>query len=121
MTLVIDFDGTICEHRFPEVGAPKEGVRDALVAFKNAGCEIVIHSCRTASYWERQNQAEQRMAIIEFMGEHDLPYDRICADDKPLATFYIDDRALTFSDNWQQIQDTVLRKPELLPTEPTDD
>jgi histidinol phosphatase-like enzyme len=47
-SLVIDFDGVICEHRFPDVGEPTENVRDALRTLKKAGYRIVIHSCRTS-------------------------------------------------------------------------
>ena len=47
-SLVIDFDGVICEHRFPDVGEPTGDVRDALRTLKNAGYRIVIHSCRTS-------------------------------------------------------------------------
>ena len=29
-SIVVDFDGAICEHRFPDVGESSEGVQEAL-------------------------------------------------------------------------------------------
>jgi hypothetical protein len=34
-SIVVDFDGVICEHRFPDVGEPSEGVQEALNTLKN--------------------------------------------------------------------------------------
>jgi hypothetical protein len=36
-SLVVDFDGVICEHRFPDVGEPTEGVQEALDTLGKAG------------------------------------------------------------------------------------
>tara|TARA_B100001964_G_scaffold110967_1_gene123938 strand:- start:46 stop:225 length:180 start_codon:yes stop_codon:yes gene_type:complete len=33
-SIVVDFDGVICEHRFPDVGEPSEGVQEALNTLK---------------------------------------------------------------------------------------
>jgi hypothetical protein len=33
-SIVVDFDGVICEHRFPDVGEPTEGVQEALNTLK---------------------------------------------------------------------------------------
>ena len=117
-SIVIDFDGTICEHRFPEVGEPKLGVREALDEFKKMGFHIVIHSVRTASYWRQLSGGDPRLdpvaqidVIQDFMAEHELPYDEICLADKPLAVAYIDDRAYRFEDNWFEL--TQLLQEEL--------
>jgi histidinol phosphatase-like enzyme len=41
-SLVVDFDGVICEHRFPDVGEPTEGAQEALDTLREAGYRIVI-------------------------------------------------------------------------------
>lgn len=33
-SIVVDFDGVICKHRFPDVGEPTEGVMEALNTLK---------------------------------------------------------------------------------------
>jgi len=47
--IVIDFDGTICEHKFPDTGEPTPGVKEALETLKNTGFQIIIHTYRTAA------------------------------------------------------------------------
>jgi len=112
--IVIDFDGTICEHRYPDVGPPMLGVRDALVRFKRMGLRIVIHSVRTASYWRHMAPDDKGMdpvtqigVVQDYMAKHDLPYDEICLADKPLAVAYIDDRAFRFENNWWELSQQV--------------
>jgi len=36
-SLVVDFDGVICEHHFPDVGVSTEGVQEALETLQKAG------------------------------------------------------------------------------------
>ena len=108
--IVIDFDGTICEHRYPAVGDPMPGVRQALTRFREMGLRIVIHTVRTASYWrllargdEELDPVHQIDVVREYMARHNLPYDEIHMADKPLAVAYIDDRAYRFEQNWLQL------------------
>lgn len=112
--IVVDFDGTICEHKYPKVGPPKMGVREALVRFRELGLRIVIHSVRTASYWRylapdepELDPVNQLEVVRQYMAEHELPYDEICLSDKPLAVAYIDDRAYRFEDNWWELTQQV--------------
>ena len=112
--IVIDFDGTICDHRYPNVGPPKMGVRESLMRFKMMGLRIVVHSVRTASYWRQlaPDDAEldpvnQIDVVRDFMNKHKLPYDEICLADKPLAVAYIDDRAYRFENNWFELSQRV--------------
>ncbi len=112
-TIVVDFDGTICDFEFPEMGKPKKGVRESLEKLQKKGYKIVIHSVRTSRCWEdhkESNDNTQEKAIEDiqnYMNENKIPYDYIYTPDKPLATYYIDDRAVWFNDdltnNWKEI------------------
>lgn len=114
---VCDFDGTICEHKFPLIGAPKHGVREALQRIRDKGYRIVIWSCRT-SKWFPEFFLDGFLAPLKrksvkdmkaFLDEHEIPYDEI--DDgsrgKPFGDFYCDDKAIRFEDNWEQIAGMV--------------
>jgi haloacid dehalogenase-like hydrolase len=106
MRIVVDFDGTIVEHEFPEIGSLKTGVIEALSAFRREGHEIVISSGRNSISMNKKFQKE----MIEFLDEKKVPYDFI--DDgksgKIIADFYIDDRAIRFENNWKEITRKLL-------------
>ena len=105
--IVVDFDGTICEHKFPDIGEPMPGVKEALDTLKNAGFQVIIHSCRTASYWKNILPGNQIKLVEGFMKYHKLPYDSIWTPDKPIAAAYIDDKAIRFNNNWKDIVDNI--------------
>jgi hypothetical protein len=115
--IVVDLDGTICEHRYPAFGEPIAGAPEALQRLKAAGFRIVIHTVRTASYWQTAeayaSEINSAEAVQAFLQRHQIPYDEIWLQDKPLAVAYIDDRALRLvgnraESNWHDIVDALL-------------
>lgn len=116
--ICIDFDGTLCDHEYPNIGKIKAGAKEALASFRKMGFHILIYSCRTC-HWNydifggdpSQSTLERKHVkeMIAFLDENGLEYDEV--DDgskgKPLASLYIDDKALRFTDNWKQIQEFV--------------
>lgn len=101
--IVVDFDGTITDDVFPDVGNPKEGVVEALNKLKEAGFEIIIHSCRTGSYFKDVLNEDQFERIKDYMEYYNMPFDRIWVPDKPIASAYIDDKAIRYQNNWTAI------------------
>lgn len=114
MRIAVDFDGTICEDNFPDIGKPKPDVREVLYRLKELGYYIIIWSCRT-SHWDYNTYGGDpkqptlnrlRVAdMIAWLLEHNIPYDEI--DDgsrgKPSVDYYIDDKAISFKNNWESI------------------
>lgn len=112
--IIIDFDGTICGFAFPDCGPPEPGVREALLELSAMEFEIVIHSCRTGSYWEGKHDGPNRRkyyaVILDYMERHGLHYDTILMDsnmDKPIADFYIDDRGVSYKSNWPDVVNEI--------------
>lgn len=109
---VIDFDGTLCKFAFPDVGPIEPYVKVALGVLKQAGYIVKIHSCRTGTYWGREDEREKHIQlIIDFMQKHNLPYDEIILArtmDKPIADVYIDDRAIRYDNNWLEIMERLI-------------
>lgn len=112
-TVCVDFDGTICEHRYPDVGQLMPGVREALLRFRDLGFRIIISSCRTC-HWNYEvfggNPEDSVMMrqpvrdMCDFLLQHDIPFDEIDFGDKGkvMADFYIDDKAVRFT-NWHDV------------------
>ena len=101
MNICFDFDGVIhsatapwqCEEII--LGAPVKGCRETLNAIKEKGYRIIVHSVRCRS-------SKGRKAIAKYMYANQLEYDKI-SQHKPIADFYIDDRAVLFAGNWQDV------------------
>jgi hypothetical protein len=47
MYICIDFDGTIVDHRFPEVGPPVPGALQWLKRFQEAGAKLILFTMRS--------------------------------------------------------------------------
>lgn len=101
----IDFDGTIVEFAYPEMGEPKSGVKESLQKLRDMGWRIVICSCRTCHEVKKYpiDRTEQVRMMEDYLDEHEIPYDEVLNNDKPLAAWYIDDRAIGFRDNWEDV------------------
>ena len=117
--VIIDFDGTICGFAFPDTGPLERGVKEALQEIRDMGYEIIIHSCRTATYWKGKkdipNRTEHFKTIFKYMVLHDLPFDKILIDknyDKPIATFYVDDRGIGYHGNWNDVVNEIIERGE---------
>lgn len=104
---IVDFDGTVCKFAFPDVGPIEPNVKIALETLKQAGYMIKIHSCRTATYWNNEDERKKHIQLIkDFMVKYNLPHDDIILSrtmDKPIAAVYIDDRAIRYDTNWLEI------------------
>ena len=47
MYICIDFDGTIADHRFPEIGPPVPGALEWMGKFQNAGARLILFTMRS--------------------------------------------------------------------------
>jgi len=47
MYICIDFDGTIVEHRFPDVGSPVPGALEWMIEFQEAGAKLILFTMRS--------------------------------------------------------------------------
>ena len=103
--VICDFDNTINSSHYPDLGEPTKGVKEAFEKMRSMGYKIHILSCRTNPevtdhMFDRQ---EQCRIMIRYLKEHDIPYDAVSNEYKPVATFYIDDRAVEFRGDWNDV------------------
>jgi hypothetical protein len=126
-SICVDFDGTICDFAFPNCGPLKPGVKEALEQFRSQGFYIIISSCRTCGWNEevfgngdvpvRGRPAVKSM--VAYLDEHALPYDEIDFGEKGkvLADYMIDDRGISFRENWSQIANFIAQRGQVWQTQ----
>jgi hypothetical protein len=99
-TVCLDFDGVVHSYRSGWRGAPVipdppiHGTAEAIARLRQQ-YRVVIYSARCRS-------AEGRRAIEAWLRKHQIEVDEVC-DHKPPALVYVDDRAIPFRGDWNQV------------------
>lgn len=110
--ICIDFDGVMAEFtdNIKDFGEPIKGCAAFTKEIKALGYKVIIHTARP-------NNTEHVRDLIKYLESHSILFDEInensdCAwaSDKPLADFYIDDRALRFNQCWDDVLWQVLSR-----------
>lgn len=99
--IAIDFDGTLCEDKYPEIGAPIKEVIDYLKKRQENGDKLILWTCRIG---------EKLDAAVKWCQEYGLVFDTVNENHpdvlawigsdsrKIFADEYIDDRNVLVSD-----------------------
>ena len=66
--VAVDFDGTLCENAFPNIGAPKEDVIAQVKECKKYGWRIILWTCRNREYLTE---------AVEWCKLHGLEFDAV--------------------------------------------
>jgi len=102
VTIFVDLDGTICteERTFERpLAKPIPGARENLQKLVDQGHTIVVYSARS---WSELRVTEQ------WLKDHEIPFHSIHLG-KPIADYWIDDRAIPFK-NWEQVMADLPKK-----------
>ena len=100
--LAIDFDGTLVEHKYPDLGREVPGAFRWLKEFKDAGAILALWTMRSDASDYGRNAPALKQAV-EFCFAHGIEFDFVNLDEdqkfwthspKLLASYYIDDRAI---------------------------
>ena len=109
--IAYDLDGTLAQadHIVPDkdifpdgdlpIGDPKTDVWDILIHDKSMGRYIIIFTVRLNNrLWNQHQVQTQESIIMAWLNKYDfIRYVDLIIGDKPLATRYIDDRAVMLS------------------------
>ena len=95
--IAVDFDGTLCENRWPEIGEPKPGVIAYCRGAKLHGSKLILYTARRGQHLRE---------AVRWCKEHGLTFDAVNKNlpeiieafggdtRKIVADKYIDDKAL---------------------------
>jgi uncharacterized HAD superfamily protein len=114
LILSIDFDGTICDLAYPEIGELKKDARKYITKLYEDGHYIIINTCRSGKF---EGYAE------EFLNNNVIPYNFINCNlphmieeysgdcRKISADIYIDDKCLMgLPETWEEIYNLIQLK-----------
>lgn len=97
MYIAIDFDGTIVEHDFPEIGNPCPGSFEWMKRFKEAGATLILWTMRS----DDQDRQSYLTEAVDFCKENGIEFDFVnehpqdwTTSPKAYAHAYIDDAAI---------------------------
>lgn len=106
-TIAVDFDGTLCENRFPEIGEPKPRIISFIRQHAARGSKIILYTCRENG--TRRALLDEAVAFCE---KYNIPLFAVNenpanpypeqygtgAGRKIYADLYIDDKAVSAAD-----------------------
>jgi hypothetical protein len=105
--VALDFDGVINSYKNgwkgeSETDEPVTGAAEGILRLLESGLDIVIYSTRAGSpEGEKTIRDYLRNLIGESAGTIKI------TDRKPIAAVYVDDRAVTFSGNWEEMPEKI--------------
>ncbi len=110
MIIAIDFDGTIVEHRFPEIGEPLPHAFEVMQALQEAGHKLILWTYRDGEDLKKAVRLCRENGIRFYAVNHSKPnedYDKYMSR-KIYADIYIDDRNLGGFPGWLEVQRMIL-------------
>lgn len=110
MIIAVDFDGTLHNGVYPNIGEPQEGAVDVMHKLDRDGHVLIIWSCRSG---------DDQTAMINWLLEYGIPFNRVNDNDagkikkfsnnsrKVYAHLYIDDKQVGGLPPWDEIYEEV--------------
>lgn len=108
MIIAIDFDGTIVEHKYPEIGRPIPFAIDTLLQLQKEQHKLILWSVREGQLLQDAVDycAEQGLYFAAH-NENYLGEDKTTASRKLNADLFIDDRNLGGLPDWGVIYNAI--------------
>jgi ribonucleotide monophosphatase NagD (HAD superfamily) len=113
MYIAVDFDGTVVESVFPDIGGEMPGALSVLKELQTAGHKIILWTCRSDKHLDAAEQWLSKQGFIPDAVNESVKMDwpkSFSYTRKVYADIYIDDRNLANKStgiNWQQIKQQV--------------
>lgn len=122
----VDLDGTLLEDPDyettepsgqPGLGVPKPGAAGALKAFKGLGWQVIIHTARFAKARTPEQAEQMHDEIVDYLQRANIPFDDVATGPKPVADYYIDDKAVLFDGDWWAVVKKITKQAAYPPVD----
>lgn len=98
--VAVDFDGTLCKHKFPDIGEPNYELIEYLKVLHSYGTKIILYTCREDDEVDIKGNIRNYLSeAISWCSNNNIPIDAV--NENPWVSFggrkiyadaYIDDR-----------------------------
>lgn len=113
MIIAVDFDGTIVEHKYPEIGIELEGALDTLRELQRRGHKIILWTCRAGDDLAKARQWLVKRDFIPDAINENVKLEWTPVSPKIYADLYIDDRNYPPFSGWSRIRKCLLEGVEM--------
>ena len=105
MTIAVDFDGTIVEHKYPEIGKEKPFAIQTLRTLQQEGNRIILFTSREGELLDDAVAYCHKKGLDFFAVNSNQPADALFPrqTSKVIADVYIDDKNLGGLPDWTDI------------------
>lgn len=104
-TICIDFDGVIADYSKYNgkgfFGNPLPGAVKKIRELKEQGWTIIIYTTRSETH-QLKEYLDLHRILYDYINYNPENIDQGCNMGKPLATVYLDDRAINFDGDWDK-------------------
>lgn len=118
LTIAVDFDGTIVEHEFPQIGKEKIFAIDTLLKLQEDGHRLILWTYRHGKYLEEAVMYCQKRGLEFYAVNASYPeedFDPNEASRKLNADLFIDDRNIGGLYGWGEIYQMIANKSYFRP------
>ena len=116
--IAIDFDGTIVDHQFPEIGELLPNAKEVINRLHEQGHYIIIWTCRNMTEPEHPEWTDAPIpAVMSFLRINGIPFDSVNENHpaqgfwlqarKVFADIYIDDRNMGGFPGWEVAEHVI--------------
>lgn len=99
MIIAVDFDGTLCENRWPNVGAPNKMLIQRLIELRRQGHKVILWTMRTDKPMEIQGETRKLLfEAVDFCEQQGLIFDSINEPDEENAERFGNDSRKIYAD-----------------------
>lgn len=106
LKIAVDFDGTIVEHKYPEIGKEKLFAFETLKALINDGHQLILWTIRTGKELDEAVEYCRKNGVEFYAVNKNYPeevFDESVTSRKVLVDIYIDDRNVGGFPGWGEI------------------
>ncbi|MBR2654718.1 MAG: hypothetical protein IKD59_09240 [Lachnospiraceae bacterium] len=95
MIIAVDFDGVLCENRWPDIGRPNMKMITRLKELQSQGHKIILWTCRTDNDFKDYNRNDEVRHLlteaVEWCKDFGLAFDYVNENSKENISIYKND------------------------------